>query len=307
VSANAAGEYYLTDTGRDSMRVASMIDWQKYSKREPHGGERSWRATTIQIFAVLLVASLFLNAGLAFMIGQQNAREMQFRRAMFDQLSDGIHDLWRNLGAGINDVIEGRYEYAHYCLSYVKEVVYPGPLSDALLLGEGYQTIYHELSVAGGDRLYDLYHEMHTILDAVWNGNVTEQQIAYLGGWMNAFGNLSVELYYYQNTDYVIKNSSQIAANLNQFILSEVPSELPITEEEAITLAREFLESRGRGVGALISTEFALENPNYYWHDVFGMEIPHWKLADLFWIVTFEHEADASQYLEDWVNIYKGG
>jgi len=305
VNANEAGEYCLTDTGRDSMRVASMIDWQKHSRREPHSGGRSWRPTTVQIFAALLVASLFLNAGLVFMIGQQNAREMQFRRVMFNQLSDEIDDIYRNFRAGIHSIIEGRYDYAHYYLSYVKEAVYPGPLSDALLLGEGYQAIYHELSVAGG-RLYDLYHEMFTILGAVWDGNVTEQQIAYLGGWMNAFGNLSIELYYYQNTDYVIKNSSQIAANLNQFILNEVPSELPITEEEAIMLAREFLEGRGYGVGALISTEFALEYPNYYWHDIFGMEIPYWKLEDLLWIVSFEQETDASQYFEVWVNIYSG-
>jgi DNA-binding HxlR family transcriptional regulator len=33
VSTNEAGEYYLTDTGRDSMQIASMIDWQKHSRR----------------------------------------------------------------------------------------------------------------------------------------------------------------------------------------------------------------------------------------------------------------------------------
>ncbi len=305
VSTNEAGEYYLTDTGRDSMQIASMIDWQKHSRREHHNGGRSWRPTAVQIFAVLLVASLFLNAGLVFMIGQQNAREMQFRRVMFNQLSDGVHNLWSRIGSGIYHIIEGQYEQAHAHLSYVREVVYPGPFYYSLLLGEEYQTIYNGLS-GSQDYLYDFYHELFTIVDAVWDGSVTEQQIAYLGGWMNAFGNLSVELYYYQNTDYVIKNSSQIAANLNQFILSEVPSELPITEEEAITLAREFLESRGYGVGALISTEFALDNPNYYWHGVFGMEIPHWKLADLFWIVSFEQGEDAPHYFEVWVNIYSG-
>jgi DNA-binding HxlR family transcriptional regulator len=305
VSTNEAGEYYLTDTGRDSMRVASMIDWQKHSRRESHSGGRSWRPTTVQIFAALLVASLFLNAGLVFMIGQQNAREMQFRRVMFNQLSDSIDNLWSRIGSGIHHIIEGQYEQAHAHLSYVREVVYPGPFYHSLLLGEGYQTIDNGLS-GSRDRLFDFYQELYSILGAVWDGNVTEQQIAYLGGWMNAFGNLSIELYYYQNTDYVIKNSSQIAANLNQFILNEVPSELPITEEEAITLAREFLESRGYGVGALISTEFALDSPNYYWHDIFGMEKPHWRLQDLFWIVSFEQETDASQYLEVWVNIYSG-
>ncbi|HRU81591.1 MAG TPA: hypothetical protein P5168_03470, partial [Candidatus Methanomethylicus sp.] len=76
--------------------------------------------------------------------------------------------------------------------------------------------------------------------------------------------------------------------------------------EEAIMLAREFLEGRGYGVGALISTEFALEYPNYYWYDIFGMEIPYWKLEDLLWIVSFEQETDASQYFEVWVNIYSG-
>jgi len=305
VNANEAGEYYLTDTGRDSMRVASMIDWQKHSRRKPHNGGRSWRPTTVQILAVLLVASLFLSAGLVFMIGQQNAKEMQFRRVMFNQLSDSIDNLWSRIGSGINQIIEGRYEQAHSRLSYVREVVYPGLFYRSSLLGEEYQTIYNGLS-GSGDRLFDFYQELYSILDGVWDGNVTEQQIAYLGGWMNAFGNLTIELYYYQNTDYVIKNSSQIAVNLNQFILNEVPSELPITEEEAITLASEFLESRGYGVGALISTEFALDSPNYYWHDVFGMEIPYWKLADLFWIVSFEQAVDNSQYFEVWVNIYSG-
>jgi hypothetical protein len=140
------------------------------------------------------------------MIGQQNAREMQFRRVMFNQLSDGVHNLWSRIGSGIYHIIEGQYEQAHAHLSYVREVVYPGPFYYSLLLGEEYQTIYNGLS-GSQDYLYDFYHEMFTIVDAVWDGSVTEQQIAYLGGWMNAFGNLSVELYYYQNTDYVIKTA----------------------------------------------------------------------------------------------------
>jgi len=120
VSTNEAGEYCLTDTGRDSVRVASMIDWEKHSRRAPHSGGRARRPTTVQIFAVLLVANLFLNAGLVFVIGQQNAREMQFRRMMFNQLSDGIDTLWSRIGSGIHHIIEGQYEQAHARLSYVR-------------------------------------------------------------------------------------------------------------------------------------------------------------------------------------------
>ncbi len=305
VSTNEAGEYYLTDSGRDSMRVASMIDWQKYSKQEAHGSEKSWRPTTIQIVGVLLVASLFVNAGLAIILIQQNDREMRFRHVIFNNLDEDVDDLWRNLEAGISSLIRERYDDAHKCLSYAVELFLRDPFSDSAVLGEGYQILRSELELPW-NQWYSAYKEMELMRDAVLDGTVTNQQIAYLGGWMNAFGNLSVELYWYQNTDYVLKNSSEIAANFKQKLLSEVPSELPITEEEAVALARDFLESRGCGTGALISTEFALEHPNYYWHDVFSMEKPYWRLSDLFWIVSFEQEADASQYLEVWVNIYSG-
>ncbi len=304
VIANNAGEYYLTDNGRDSMRVASMIDWQKYSKRgEEEIGKSAWRPNIAQILALLLVASLFVSAGLAYSLREHNSQEMQLRRGIFNHLSSDIDDIWSSFEAGLDYLTEEDYEMAHYHLSDAVEFLNTNPLYHSMWLGSDYQTLYFELETP----IYQAFNKIYWILDAVWNGNVTTQQIVYMGGWMKAFRYLDLdELRIRQNTDYALSNSTAIVAHFKQFILSAVPSELPVTEEEAVALAMDFLNSRGHITGTLISTDFTLEHPNYYWHDVFGMDAPYRRYADLFWIIDFEQDQMPNRSYQVWVNVYSG-
>lgn len=79
-----------------------------------------------------------------------------------------------------------------------------------------------------------------------------------------------------------------------------------ISEQQAITIGGNFLNSIGCIVGPVLSTELEERIPNFYWHDLAGLEKPEINELELCWIVKFEQAKRPGHFFEVWLDAYTG-
>lgn len=81
---------------------------------------------------------------------------------------------------------------------------------------------------------------------------------------------------------------------------------IKISEQQAITIGGYFLNSIGFIVGPVLSTKLEERIPNFYWHDLAGLEKPEINEARLCWIIRFEQAKRPGHFFEVWLDAYTG-
>ena len=77
-------------------------------------------------------------------------------------------------------------------------------------------------------------------------------------------------------------------------------------EGEAIQTGRDFLDGVGCATGNVLFTKLEERTPNFYWHDLAGLERPEIQGLRLCWVVRFEQEYRPGHFFEVWVDACTG-
>jgi len=79
-----------------------------------------------------------------------------------------------------------------------------------------------------------------------------------------------------------------------------------ISDQQAIATGKSFLNGIGYITGQVLSTELKEKLPNFYWHDLAGLEKPDTQGLTLCWVVRFEQACRPGHYFEVWIEAYTG-
>jgi len=79
-----------------------------------------------------------------------------------------------------------------------------------------------------------------------------------------------------------------------------------ISEQHAIAIGKSFLESIDCSTGQVLFIELEERPPNFYWHDLAGIEKPDIDEPRLCWIIRFEQAKRPGHYFEIWIDAYTG-
>ena len=83
---------------------------------------------------------------------------------------------------------------------------------------------------------------------------------------------------------------------------SSIPTSDPdMSVDDAVEIGRKFLDSHGYTTGWVLSTFLEVREPNFFWHDVFGLVRPGSAEAGLFWVIRYEQASRPGHYFEVWV------
>ncbi len=79
-----------------------------------------------------------------------------------------------------------------------------------------------------------------------------------------------------------------------------------ISEQQAIQTGKGFLDGIGYTTGKVLFTWLEWKTPNFYWHDLAGLEKPDIQGLTLCWIVRFEQAYRPGHFFEVWIDAYTG-
>lgn len=79
-----------------------------------------------------------------------------------------------------------------------------------------------------------------------------------------------------------------------------------ISEQQAIHMGKGFLDGIGYTTGKVLSTNLEEKTPNFYWHDLAGLEKPDIQGIRLCWIIRFEQAYRPGHFFEVWIDAYTG-
>lgn len=79
-----------------------------------------------------------------------------------------------------------------------------------------------------------------------------------------------------------------------------------ISEQQAIQTGRGFLDGIGYTTGIVLFTGLEEKTPNFYWHDLAGLEKPDVEGLRLCWVVRFEQAYRPGHFFEVWIDAYTG-
>lgn len=79
-----------------------------------------------------------------------------------------------------------------------------------------------------------------------------------------------------------------------------------ISEQQAIHIGKDFLDSIGYATGKILFTELKDKTPNFYWQDIVQLEKPNISGLRLCWVVRFEQAYRPGHFFEVWVDAYIG-
>jgi hypothetical protein len=79
-----------------------------------------------------------------------------------------------------------------------------------------------------------------------------------------------------------------------------------IPVQQAIAIGKSFLDGIGCITGQVLSTELEEKLPNFYWHNLAGLEKPDIQGLTLCWVVRFEQTYRPGHFFEVWIEAYTG-
>ncbi len=87
---------------------------------------------------------------------------------------------------------------------------------------------------------------------------------------------------------------------------AEDPDQANLTEEQAIQVSRDFLESMNYTIGNALLAQLEEKTPNFFWQERFGLEKPESQQRVLCWIIRFEQPIGHGIYYEVWTDVSTG-
>ncbi len=79
-----------------------------------------------------------------------------------------------------------------------------------------------------------------------------------------------------------------------------------ISEQQAVSIGRVFLDGEGYTTGQVLFMGLEEKTPNFYWHELFGLEKPNLHGSRLCWVVKFEQAEKPGHFFEVWMDTYTG-
>ncbi|MBS7646680.1 MAG: hypothetical protein QXD34_01055 [Candidatus Bathyarchaeia archaeon] len=81
---------------------------------------------------------------------------------------------------------------------------------------------------------------------------------------------------------------------------------IKISEQQAIVIGKNFLNSIGCIVGPVLSANLEEKVPNFYWHDLAELGKPNITEPRLCWVIKFEQAYRPGHFFEVWLDAYTG-
>jgi len=79
-----------------------------------------------------------------------------------------------------------------------------------------------------------------------------------------------------------------------------------MSEQQAIDMGKVFLDDIGCTTGKVLFTGLEEKTPNFYWHDLAGLEKPDVQGLKLCWVIRFEQAFRPGHFFEVWIDAYTG-
>lgn len=216
-----------------------------------------------------------------------------------------VWHIWQNLNFTIIDLESNDTESALYsidsALSRLQGFGWVGSVmgqysTDYNRLSNN-ETFIQDLSVVRGNLL--------AVREHIFNNNISESDLVYLLASEDAFLLWSDNLIEPVGNVYRITYIDTILLTFHNLAQLSIPQ---VSVNNATAIARLFLDSKGDAykTGILQSLSLEVVEPNFYWHEVFGIPVPDVNGTRLCWVAGFEQAMRPGHFFVAWVDSESG-